>query len=157
MLFDGKRCTTRPARPLRATEVLRASPCAARSCRALQLLVVAQKSLFLWQRLRLEQVRVTEPEHFEQTIASARNILCEQYRADVDLVVGLRELLTTHTVLKTPEAHHKLVSRSLTKHRRELESMLDQFVQARNLQPATWEGCDHATIAEAMIAAKAKA
>lgn len=123
----------------------------------LQLLVVAQKSLFLWQRLRLEQVRVTEPEHFEQTIASARNILREQYRADVDLVVGLRELLTTHAVPKTSEAHHKLVSRSLTKHRQELESMLDQFVQARNLQLATWEGRDHATIAEAMIAAKAKA
>lgn len=123
----------------------------------LQLLVVAQKSLFLWQRLRLEQVRVTEPEHFEQTIASARNILREQYRADVDLVVGLRELLTTHAVLKTSEAHHKLVSRSLTKHRQELEAMLDQFVQARNLQLATWEGRDHATIAEAMIAAKAKA
>ncbi len=123
----------------------------------LQLLVVAQKSLFLWQRLRLEQVRVTELEHFEQTIASARSILREQYRADVELVVGLRELLTTHAVLKTSEAHHKIVSRSLTKHRRELESMLDQFVQARNLQLATWEGRDHATIAEAMIAAKVKA
>ncbi|MFC6011749.1 hypothetical protein [Nocardia lasii] len=123
----------------------------------LQLLVVAQKSLFLWQQLRLEQVRIAEVEHLDQTITSARATLREQYRADVDLVARLREALDTHAVLRTTEAHHKLAARSMTKRRHELSELLDRFAQARNLQLAQWAGPEHATLSEALDAAKSTA
>ncbi|MEV4156523.1 hypothetical protein AB0J48_26230 [Nocardia salmonicida] len=122
----------------------------------LQLLVVAQKSLFLWQQLRLEQVRIVEAEHLDQTIMSARATLREHYLADVDLVARLREALDTHAVLRIAEAHHKLAARSMTKRRQDLSELLDRFGQARNLQLAQWDGSEHATLSEALAAAKTK-
>ncbi|MGW5314368.1 hypothetical protein [Nocardia thailandica] len=115
----------------------------------LRLLVVAQKSLFLWQQLRLEQVRIAEPEHLEQTVAGARSTVHEQYCADLELVRRLREVVDSHAVLRTFEAHHKFAARTMTKRRQELAVLLSEFAKARNLQLTDWVGGEHASLSDA--------
>ncbi|MFD0449693.1 hypothetical protein ACFQZK_01330, partial [Rhodococcus aetherivorans] len=122
----------------------------------LQLLIVAQQSLFLWQRLRLVQVQTIEPQHLQQTIASARATLSEQYTADTDLAARLRQILDRHAVLSPGEAHHKLAGRALTKHRDGLAAMVEAFIAARNLQIEQWTGARHATLGEAWSAARTR-
>ncbi|WP_072812966.1 hypothetical protein [Rhodococcus zopfii] len=145
------------ARPAKRAEQLEKMLRANRLAETLQLLVVAQKSLFLWQNLRLEQVRVREPEFLEQTIVSARQRLREQYRADVDLVTRLREAIDVHAVLQVTEVHHMLIGRTLTKLRAELDEMLTAFVRARNLQLSDRDVAEHARISDALAAARDKA
>ena len=120
----------------------------------LQLLVVAQKSLFQWHKLRLEQVRNTEPQHVDQTITSARTTLREQHEADIQLVARMREVLEINAVLRLNEAHHKIAARGLGRHRDALREILDHFIQARNLQITQWDSPEHARIADVLVAAK---
>ncbi|ETT28835.1 hypothetical protein RAJCM14343_5319 [Rhodococcus aetherivorans] len=122
----------------------------------LQLLIVAQQSLFLWQRLRLVQVQTIEPQHLPQTIVSARATLSDQYTADTDLAARLRQVLDHHAVLSPGEAHHKLAGRALTKHRDGLAAMVEAFIAARNLQVEQWTGARHATLGEAWSAARTR-
>lgn len=120
----------------------------------LQLLVVAQKSLFLWQRLRLERVRHDEPQHFEQTLDSARETLQEHYDADLKLLTAIRQSLDAYTVLSLTEAHHKLAGRKLTKLRPEFLRIIEEFERARNLQLADWTAASNAGIRDAISAAR---
>lgn len=122
----------------------------------LQLLIVAQQSLFLWQRLRLVQVQTIEPHHLEQTVTSARATLSDQHTADTDLAARLRQVLDHHAVLSPSEAHHKLAGRALTKHRDALAAMVEAFIAARNLQVEQWTGARHATLGEAWSAARVR-
>lgn len=123
----------------------------------LKLLVVAQKSLFMWQNLRLEQVRLREAEFLDQTLVSARDRIREQYHVDVDLVTRLREVIGVFAVLRVTEVHHVLSGRTLTKLGSELDSMLTEFVNSRNLQMTDWGLAEHARIADALAAVRVKA
>lgn len=147
----------REAGPAKRAEQLEKMLRTNRLADTLRLLVVAQKSLFLWQNLRLEQVKVREPEYLDQTIVSARDRLHEQFRADIDLVTKLREVIDIHAVLRTTEVHHMFVGRTLTKLRVELDELLTEFVRARNLQLSEWGIAEHAKIADALAAARDKA
>lgn len=120
----------------------------------LQLQVVAQKSLFQWYKLKLEQVRNAEPQYMDQTITSARATLSAQHEADIQLAMRLREVLATHAVLRLSEVHHKIIARGLGRHRDALREMLDQFIQARNLQIEQWDTPEHARIADVFVVAK---
>lgn len=147
----------RDAGPTKRAEQLEKMLRTNRLADAMRLLVVAQKSLFLWQNLRLEQVKVREPDYLDQTIVSARDRLHEQFRADIDLVTKLREAIDIHAVLRTTEVHHLFVGRTLTKLRVELDEVLTEFVRARNLQLSEWGIAEHAKIADALAAARDKA
>src|SRR5262249_24335412 len=57
----------------------------------LQLLVVAEESHYLWQRLRIERSRTSDPEHVGEIVESAHRLLREDLEADHDLVLGLRK------------------------------------------------------------------
>ncbi|WP_156055581.1 hypothetical protein [Nocardia sp. NRRL WC-3656] len=120
----------------------------------LKLLLVAQHSLYLWQRLRLERVRSAEPEYLEQTAASARATLSEHLEADHDLASRLRDVLDRHTVLRVTEVHRQLAGRKLTKNRDALSHTVDSFIEARALQIGSWGGADNATIREAWSLAR---
>lgn len=54
---------------------------------SLELLVIAEDSLYLWQRLRIERVKHTEPEHLELVVASARKMLADHLAADGELLL----------------------------------------------------------------------
>ncbi|SEL36851.1 hypothetical protein [Rhodococcus maanshanensis] len=122
----------------------------------LGLLLVAQQSLYLWQKLRLERVRVAEPGYLSQTLESARNTLREHLDADHELASELRSVLDTHAVLRVSEVHRQLAGRTLTKYREPLVRSVDDFIAARNLQVDEWIGSDHARIRDAFLAARAQ-
>ena len=64
-------------------------------CETLRLLLIAQQSLYMWQRLRLERVAATEPDLLAQTIESARTTLREQLDAVVTSLRGYVERSTS--------------------------------------------------------------
>lgn len=147
-MLDGQ------AAPAKRAEQLTALLRQGRLSEGLQLLVVAQKSLLLWQKLRLENVQNSEPEHLDQTIASARGVLRQAYESDVALVQMLRRVVEQYAVLQLNEAHHLIAGRRLRPLRDELSALLDGFVQARNLQMAQWDSPENAQLAEMFDAAR---
>lgn len=128
-----------------------------RMAETLQLLLITQQSLYMWQRLRLERVQSTEPDFLEQTIESARNTLREQLKADSDLAKKLRTTLDKYAALRVTEVHHQLAARTLTKYRAPLAAMVDKFIEVRGLQVEGWLGTSHATVRDAVNAATSKA
>lgn len=128
-----------------------------RMCETLQLLLVAQQSLYIWQRLRLERVYSAESDFMAQTVESARTTLREQLEADRDLADQLRRTLDKYTVLRVTEVHHQLAARTLTKYRTPLAEMVDKFIEVRRLQVDGWLGAKHAGFRDAVNAATMKA
>lgn len=128
-----------------------------RMAETLQLLLITQQSLYMWQRLRLERVQSAEPDFLAQTIESARNTLREQLEADSDLAKKLRTTLDKYAAIRVTEVHHQLAARALTKKREPLAAMVDKFIEVRGLQVDGWLGTPHATVRDAINAATSKA
>ena len=128
-----------------------------RMTETLQLLLVSQQSLYMWQRLRLERVNSTEEAFLAQTIESARSTLREQLDADRELTTNLRSTLDKYAALRVNEVHHWLAARALTKHREPLAAIVDKFIEVRGLQVDGWLGTPHATVRDAINAATSKA
>ena len=77
----------------------------------LQLLVVAEDSHYLWQRLRIERSRTSDPDQVAEIVESARRQLREDLKADVEFVRGLQEWLVEYGKLKPLEIH-RILSRN---------------------------------------------
>lgn len=69
----------------------------------LQLLVIAEQSLYLWQKMRIERVRVTEPEYLQTVVQSARALLLEHFERDGDLLLHARGELASYAAIKPLE------------------------------------------------------
>jgi hypothetical protein len=123
----------------------------------LRLLVVAEQSLYLWERLRIERVRLSEPEHIDQAIAAAHAALSEHLQADSELVVDLRRTLVDYGVLQPLEFHRKLSGRKLRTHLKAIQGDLDYFVTARGLQVEGWEPLVSPSARDAIRVAKTAA
>ncbi len=127
-----------------------------RMCETLQLLLMAQQSLYIWQRLRLERVVSAEPDFVAQTTASARTTLREQFDADNDLAARLRNTLDNYAALRVNEVHHQLAARTMTRYRAPLAEMVDKFIEIRGLQVDGWLGVQHAGFRDAVNAVASK-
>lgn len=104
----------------------------------LSLLVVAQESLFKWQRLRLARVEATQPEHIQQVLDDARDLLARQLAEDGALFQRARDIL--EDVAKT-EAIDGLRFWSVQNLERSLPALredLDRFAKARRAQAQEW-------------------
>jgi len=123
----------------------------------LRLLIVAEQSLYLWQRLQVERVQRSEPEHLDQAIAGAHATLAEHLHADADLVEQLRMVLGEYGVLQPLEFYRKLSGRKLRKHVDELRGDLDYFVRARGIQLGTWDPLVAPTARDAIGVVQTKA
>ncbi|WP_405178832.1 hypothetical protein OG225_33315 [Nocardia sp. NBC_01377] len=122
----------------------------------LNLLLVAQQSLYLWQRLRLERTRLEEPDYLEQTVGSARATLREHIEADAELAGHLRTVLDRHAALRVSEVHRPLAGRTLARYRVPLARTLDAFIEARALQVESWNGVENASIRDALWVARGR-
>lgn len=104
----------------------------------LNLLVVAQESLFKWQRLRLARVEATQPEHLQQVLDDARDLLARQLAEDGALFQRAHDIL--EAVAKT-ESIDGLRFWSVGDLERSLPALredLDQFAKARRAQAHEW-------------------
>ena len=115
----------------------------------LQLLVVAEDSHYLWQRLRIERSRTSDPEQVAAIVESARRHLREDLEADVEFVRGLREWLVEYGKLRPLEIHRILSRNKLEADVPRLRQELDEFVEARRLQVASWPDLERPTLKDA--------
>ena len=120
----------------------------------LQLLLIAQESLFLWQRIRVERVELREGDHLPQVLESAKATLREHLAADVALVADLRSTLDTYGTLRVSEFHRKLSARRLKKNLTPLRADIDSFVTNRALQVAQWNEPKNPGVLDALRALK---
>ena len=115
----------------------------------LELLVVAEDSLYLWQRLRIERTRATEPEHLGSIVDSARTQLREDLRADGELAGDLSAALVTYANLRPLEVHRRWSRKRLEASVGRLRGELDEFVAARRMQAIEWPSFEQPTLVDA--------
>lgn len=116
----------------------------------LKLLVTAQESLALYQRVRLERVLDREPEAVDQTLSSISRILDENLRLDTNLAEEFRRVLNEAAVLHPSEGFDLFTRRSLDANRRVLAEVVEQFLRYREAQVEDWELADHAGFRDAL-------
>ncbi len=123
----------------------------------LQLLLVAQDSLYLWQRLRIERVRKTEPEHLSAVVESARALLRDNAQLDQELIQLTASRLASYATLKPLELHRKLSARALRRDLASLQQDLTSFATQRHLQIVGWEDGAAPTVRDALTEVRDRA
>ncbi|AHK33026.1 hypothetical protein OPAG_00230 [Rhodococcus opacus PD630] len=116
----------------------------------LELLVIAEDSLYLWQRLRIERVRQTEPENLELVIATARQMLAEHLTADGELLLRGRTELAHYAAIKPLEIVRWMSSGQLKRDIVQLREDLDSFATARRSQVQGWQDHEDPGIGDAL-------
>ncbi len=119
----------------------------------LSLLVVAEDSLYQWQRLRLARVEAGQPEHLQRVIDDARNLLAHQLSEDGKLYRNAKELLDNFAKPEAIEGFRFFSVRELAKQRSKLREELDRFAEARRHQVEEWEAVDTPSLLDAASAA----
>lgn len=116
---------------------------------SLQLLIVAEDSLYLWQRLRIERVRGTEPEHLDTVVKSAREILADHLGRDQELIEHLHTELDAYGKTKPLEIMRWMSSSQMKKDMVHLRQDVDGFAEARRGQVLDWMNHQDPTIGDA--------
>ena len=119
----------------------------------LSLLVVAQESLFKWQRLRLSRVEDTQPEHLQQVMDDARELLARQLAEDDALFQRAREILKAVARTEAIDGFRFLSVKGLQRDLPQLRADLDRFATARRAHLHEWEDFKSPTPKEAATAA----
>ena len=106
---------------------------------ALSLLVIAEESLFQWQRLRIARIAATEPEHLSQVVDDARDLLAREVVEDGKLYALGHRVLDSFSKSEALEGFFFWAVRGLAENRSKLRTDLDAFAHARRSQAAEWE------------------
>jgi hypothetical protein len=106
---------------------------------ALSLLVIAEESLFGWQRLRIARIAATEPEHLSQVVDDARDLLAREVVEDATLYALGHRVLDSFSKSEALEGFFFWAVRGLAGNRSTLRADLDAFAHARRSQVAEWE------------------
>ena len=123
----------------------------------LELLTLAEQSLFLWHALRLEHLRVHEPDQASDAEAPARAFITRQLEADLALVRGVRATGEDLTRVEALEIHRVLSRQTLAAGVDDLNALLTRFAASRGLAEADLIPAAHQpTLAEASAEAKRK-
>lgn len=123
----------------------------------MRLLVVAEQSLYLWQRLRIARIEDAEPGGLEAAVADSHGVLAEHLEADTALVIQLRDALDAYGALKLSEIHRTFSGRKLRASVEALHHDLDYFVDARRVQVEGWAPLVAPTVRDALRAARSAA
>lgn len=107
----------------------------------LSLLVVAQESLFKWQRLRLARVGATQPEHVQQVLDDARDLLARRLVEDEALFQCAREILEAVAKTEAIDGFRIWSVQGLQRSLPMLRDDLDRFGKARRTHMQEWQEC----------------
>ncbi|OMB94477.1 hypothetical protein A5733_14930 [Mycobacterium sp. NS-7484] len=105
----------------------------------LSLLVVSQESLFKWQRLRLARVEATQPEHVQQVLDDARDLLARQLVEDDALFQRAREILEAVAKTEAIDGFRFWSVQGLQRGLPTLREDLDRFGKARRAHLQDWQ------------------
>lgn len=116
---------------------------------SLQLLVVAQDSLFKWQSIRLRRVSDTEPEHVATTAESVGAITARYARDDASMITTARDRLSAVMRTKPFDVVNGSARGALKEFGGSLQGEFDGFARARRSQLADWDSHADPTWGEA--------
>lgn len=119
----------------------------------LSLIIVAEQSLYQWQRLRIARVEATQPEHLQRVIDDAREILAHHLAEDGEIYRTAKNFLDHFAKPEAIEGFRVFSVRALAKQRSVLRDELDQFAEARRHQVEEWEAVEVPGVLEAAAAA----
>ncbi|BBX18692.1 hypothetical protein CRI77_16250 [Mycolicibacterium duvalii] len=139
--------TSRPVQE--RAEILRQAVEENRLGETLNLLVVAEESLNNWQRLRLARVQDVEPEHREQVVADAFDLLATQVAEDGKLYARAAEVLESYRRTNRIDGFRYWSVRDVAKHSKQLQDDLDAFARARRHQIAQWQDLNTPSVRDA--------
>jgi hypothetical protein len=123
----------------------------------LSLLVVAEESLFKWQRLRITRVEATEPQHLQKVLDDARELLAHQMAADGDLYRRAQVVLDAVARTEAIDGFRYWSVQGLARDLPKLREDLDRFAYARRAQALEWSEISAPTPMQAVHAAAEKA
>lgn len=118
----------------------------------LSLLIVAEQSLYQWQRLRIARVEATQPEHLQRVIDDARELLAHQLAEDGEIYRTAKNLLDRFAKPEAIEGFRFFSVRELAKQRSVLRDELDRFAEARRNQVEEWEAVEVPGVLDAAAA-----
>lgn len=104
----------------------------------LSLLVVAQESLFKWQRLRIARVESTQPDHLQQVLDDARDVLARHLTEDDALFQRAREMVEAVAATEAIDGLRFWSVQNLERSLPALRQDLDQFAKARRAHLHEW-------------------
>jgi len=116
---------------------------------SLRLLIVAEHSLYLWERVRVERIRIAEPDHIDTAMASARRVLAENFEADNQVLAKARSVLSDYSKVKPLEFTRWASSSKVREHVQMLRADVDGFAEARASQVYEWTEHKHPTLGDA--------
>lgn len=119
----------------------------------LSLLVVAEESLYKWQRLRLARVEATQPEHLPQVIQDARDLLMHQTTEDGKLYQLAHRVIDEFAKTSAIDGFRFRSVKQLIRDRDKLQADLDAFAGARRHQLDVWTALEAPGVREAVDAA----
>ncbi|MBS9534349.1 hypothetical protein KIH27_12215 [Mycobacterium sp. M1] len=119
----------------------------------LSLLVVAEESLYKWQRLRLARVQATEPDHLPQVLEHTRELLAYQLAEDGKLYQQAHQVVDAIAKTEAFDGFRFWAVDQLAADRDALQGELDSFARARHHQVDSWQDMATPGVREAVDAA----
>jgi hypothetical protein len=99
----------------------------------LNLILVSEHSLHLWEMLRVARVRQTEPQHLESAIADSRRSLVQERRRNEELVSSVMEAVEGLRLVRPLEFYRIFSAREMQQTATAIHSSLEEFAQAARL------------------------
>lgn len=137
------------ASPAKRVRQLQKFMAAGRFVDHLKFLVVAEESLALYHRIRLERVMHTEPEAIEQTVRSVQRVLESNVADDMAVAGQLNRMLNEFALLRPAEGLDVLSRRRMDRLRAELHEVAREFVRHRAGQVSDWSLGESARVRDA--------
>lgn len=115
----------------------------------LSLLVIAEESLYKWQRVRLARIEASEVDHLSHAIDDARDLLMHHLSEDAKLYRRAREVIDMFATTDAVDGFRFLSVKQLARDRNKLQEDLGAFAKARRHQFDVWTAFEAPTIREA--------
>lgn len=124
----------------------------------LKLILIAEQALHLWEYLRLERVRQTDPDHALSALTEARTSLKVQRAQDEKLVAAAVERIERVRTIDPLEVHHLLAIPNMEEASNRFLDELEAFAEAaRAPLPAIGRDLARPALSETRAEAKRKA
>ncbi|WP_234787910.1 hypothetical protein [Mycolicibacter sinensis] len=115
----------------------------------LSLLVVAEESLYKWQRVRLARIEANEVDHLSHAIDDARDLLMHHLSEDAKLYRRARDVIDAFAKTDAIDGFRFVSVKQLARDRNKLQADLGAFAKARRNQVDIWTAFEAPSIGDA--------
>lgn len=123
----------------------------------LNLILVSEHSLHLWEMLRVAQVRQLEPQHVESAIADARRSLAQERRRNEELVASVMSCVDELRQVRPLEFHRVFSAREMRQTAADIHASLQDFSRAARIPLPELNEAVLPTVKDAREEARARA